>query len=237
MIISVCVNLNEIFSQGRKFKWVKPCNCPRCGSVRLWGHGFVLAYFDGFTHGLLLRRFRCPEKRGDRGKTRKFDDETIAIILNERRKSLHLPVPLFLASLKNQCLVPQTTGLSTIYRLLHQHELMQHTTAPEDRRKFEARLPNDIRQSDVMHGPKVSVDQKHRKTYLIAFIDDHSRLIVQGAFYLSENLFSFMDAFEKALAKRGLPRKLYVDNGAAFRSHKLAFTCASLAVSLVPYLL
>ncbi len=174
-----------------------------------------------------------PEKREDQGKTRKFDDETIAIILNERRKTLHLPVSLLLARLKNQCLVPQTTGLSTIYRLLHQHELMQQTTTPEDRRKFEARLPNEIWQSDVMHGPKVPVDQKHRKTYLIAFIDDHSRLIVYGAFYLSENLFSFMDAFEKALARRGLPRKLYVDNGAAFRSHKLAFTCASLAVSLI----
>ena len=61
MIISVRANLNEIFEQGRKFKWVRPCNCPRCGSVRLWGHGFVSAYFDGFFQGLLLRRFRCPD--------------------------------------------------------------------------------------------------------------------------------------------------------------------------------
>ena len=61
MIIFVCANLNEIFDQGRKFKWIKPCNCPRCGSVRLWGHGFVMAYFDEFVHGLLLRRFRCPD--------------------------------------------------------------------------------------------------------------------------------------------------------------------------------
>ena len=63
MIISVRANLNEIFDQGRKFKWIKPCKCPRCGSVRLWGHGFVLAYFDGFAQGLLLRRFRCPDCR------------------------------------------------------------------------------------------------------------------------------------------------------------------------------
>jgi len=61
MIISVCANLNEIFDQGRNFKWIKPCKCPRCGSVRLWGHGFVLAYFDGFSQGLLLRRFRCAD--------------------------------------------------------------------------------------------------------------------------------------------------------------------------------
>ncbi|MGD9212334.1 MAG: hypothetical protein PVI90_16250 [Desulfobacteraceae bacterium] len=63
MIISVRANLNEIFEQGRKFKWGKPCNCPRCGSVRLWGHGFVFAYFDGFSQGLILRRFRCPDCR------------------------------------------------------------------------------------------------------------------------------------------------------------------------------
>ena len=84
-----------------------------------------------------------------------------------------------------------------------------------------------------MHGPKALVDQKSRKTYLIAFLDDHSRLILFAGFYLSENLEAFMDAFETAMAKRGLPRKLYVDNGAAFRSHKLEFTCASLAISLI----
>jgi putative transposase len=64
-------------------------------------------------------------------------------------------------------------------------------------------------------------------------LDDHSRLIVFGGFYLSENLESFLDAFEKALAKRGLPRKLYVDNGAAYRSRQLEFTCASLAIALI----
>jgi putative transposase len=174
-----------------------------------------------------------PIGRGDAGTSRKLDKESVAVIVNARSERLHLPVPLLLADLKRQCLVPQTTGLTTIYRLLHQHNLMDKTPAAEDRRKYEAQLPNDIWQSDVMHGPSVMVDQKQRKTYLIAFIDDHSRLVVHAAFYLSENLASFMDAFEKALAKRGLPRKLYVDNGAAYRAHKLEFTCASLCVALI----
>ena len=104
---------------------------------------------------------------------------------------------------------------------------------PVDRRKFEAELPNDLWQSDVMHGPRVDVDGKMRKTYLIAMIDDHSRLIVYARFYLSENLASYLDAFENAIATRGLPRKLYVDNGAAFRSHHLEYIAASLAISLI----
>jgi len=174
-----------------------------------------------------------PRARQDQGKPRKLDDEAIGAIVNARRQQLGIPVPLLLTRLKQQNLIPRQTGLTTVYRLLHHYGLMDNTPKPEDRRRFEAEEPNDIWQSDVMHGPKALVDQKSRKTYLIAFLDDHSRLILFAGFYLSENLEAFMDAFETAMAKRGLPRKLYVDNGAAFRSHKLEFTCASLAISLI----
>jgi transposase InsO family protein len=174
-----------------------------------------------------------PHPRNDNGKARILTEETIANIVNARKERPHVPVPLLLTDLKRCCSVPERTGLTTIYRTLHQQGLMDKSPVAEDRRKFEAELPNDIWQSDVMHGPMVDVQGAQRKTYLIAFLDDHSRLIVFGGFYLSENLISFMDAFEKALGKRGLPRKLYVDNGAAYRSRQLEFTCASLAVALI----
>jgi hypothetical protein len=105
--------------------------------------------------------------------------------------------------------------------------------APEDRRKFEAELPNDLWQSDCMHGPSVLHDDKRRKAYLLAFIDDHSRLIPHAEFYLSESLECYIRALEHALSTRGLPRKLYVDNGPAFRSHHLEFIAASLGIALV----
>jgi hypothetical protein len=85
-----------------------------------------------------------------------------------------------------------------------------------------------------MHGPVVLVDdEKRRKTYLFAFIDDMSRLIPHAQFYLSEKLDSFLDALRQALLKRGLPRKLYVDNGPAFRSKHLQEITASLGIALV----
>lgn len=61
MILFVCAKLNEIYAKGRNFDWKKPDQCPRCGSTRLWGHGFVPAYFDQFSDQLYLRRFRCPD--------------------------------------------------------------------------------------------------------------------------------------------------------------------------------
>ena len=71
----------------------------------------------------------------------------------------------------------------------HQHDLMNKAEKKEDRRKYEAEHPNDIWQSDVMHGPHLEIDGKKRKTYLIAFIDDHSRLIIYGRFlYVGGNV-------------------------------------------------
>jgi len=102
-----------------------------------------------------------------------------------------------------------------------------------DRRRFEAELPNDIRQSDCLHGPMALREEKTRKTCLFAFIDDMSRLIPHGEFYLNEQIDSYIDALTKALRKRGLPRKLYVDNGPAFLTQVLRHAMASLGIALI----
>jgi len=60
-----------------------------------------------------------------------------------------------------------------------------------------------------------------------------SRLICHAQFYLSENLNSYLDALRQALLTRGLPRKLYVDNGPAFRSFHLHQITASLGIALI----
>jgi len=93
---------------------------------------------------------------------------------------------------------------STVYRFLHQQNLIHpQVNRPVDRRKFDAELPNDLWRSDVMHGPKVDINGKMRKSYLIAILDDHSRLIAHGRFYRSEALSSYLDALENAMAKEG----------------------------------
>ena len=126
----------------------------------------------------------------------------------------------------------RTYSPSSVYRFLHARELMNRPL-PEDRRKYEEPYPNGMWQSDVMHGPKVLVQDKQRKTYLIAIMDDHSRLIAAAGFYLSENLKTYLTVLEQAFLSRGLPRKLYVDNGPAFRSHHLKYVAASLSIALI----
>jgi len=87
--------------------------------------------------------------------------------------------------------------------------------------------------SDVMHGPKIRDGKRLRRTYLIAFIDDATRLIPHATFTLSEGAVTYLTVFEQALRRRGLPKRLYVDNGSAFRSKQLAVVCAKLGIALI----
>lgn len=177
-----------------------------------------------------------PKDRSDNGKSRAIDEETGLNMIHLRREMPDATVPVLIRIMNERDLSAPGKDLkpTTVYRFLHNQNLMKPPEGQnQDRRKFEAELPNDIWQSDVMHGPMVTVGERKRKSYLIAFIDDHSRLIPYARFYLSEKLTSFLDAFEKALLKRGLPRKLYVDNGAAYRSKHLEHITASLGIALI----
>jgi transposase InsO family protein len=177
-----------------------------------------------------------PQGRNDSGQSRVLDQESGLALAQLRRLLPELTVVDLVKQMQERRLITDGTSLSlsTAYRFLHSRNLMtKEAAAPVDRRKFEAELPNDMWQSDVMHGPMVLSDDKRRKAYLIAFIDDHSRLIPHGRFYLSEGIACFMSAFSDALLGRGLPRKLYVDNGSAFRSRQLEYTTAALGIALV----
>lgn len=177
-----------------------------------------------------------PAVRSDRGRSRKVDEETVLALVRLRKEKPNLPVNRLVEELTKKKLIDPGVRLclSTAYRILQREGLSgRQAAAKTDRRRYEAELPNDIWQSDVMHGPAVDVAGRKRKAYLIAFLDDHSRLIPYGGFYLSERLASWLDAFRRALLTRGVPRKLYVDNGAAFRSRHLERVCASLGIALV----
>jgi len=175
-----------------------------------------------------------PKERADRGAARCMDGETEQMLIALRRELGGASVPTLLQVALERKLLPVDFSASrhSVYRLFKRCGF-EEEVPKKDRRRFEAELPNDLWQSDCLHGPQVAVEGKHRKTFLFAFIDDHSRLIPHAQFYLRENLESFLDCFRKALEKRGVPRKLYVDNGSSYRSHQLAHTAASLGIALI----
>jgi transposase InsO family protein len=177
-----------------------------------------------------------PKQRSDQGRSRAIDADTAQSLIRLRKELPTAPVGILIAEMRLRGLAPLGLELrpATVYRFLHRQGLMEpEEPAAVDRRRFEAEWPNDVWQSDAMHGPMVTSGGKRRKTYLFAFLDDMSRLITHAEFYGSERLDSYLDALRQALLKRGLPRKLYVDNGPAFRSRHLQQVTASLGIALV----
>jgi putative transposase len=95
--------------------------------------------------------------------------------------------------------------------------------------RFEADRPNELWTGDALHGPTIG----GRKTYLFAFLDDHSRAIVGHRFGFAEDTVRLAAALRPALGSRGVPDGIYVDNGSAFVDAWLLRACAKLGIRLI----
>lgn len=194
----------------------------------------ILSWARAYTKAHNLESL-YPEDRKDRGRPRVMDEETIASLVRLKKERRGMSLPVLLKEARARGILPGrlTVSYATIYRIFKLHGVSGNDTSYPDRRRFEAELPNDIWQSDCLHGPRVLHEGKMRKSYLFAFIDDMTRLVPHAGFYLNERIDSYVDAFIKALSKRGLPRKLYVDNGPAFSTQILRHATASLGIALI----
>jgi len=125
---------------------------------------------------------------------------------------------------------------SAIHRLLQAHGLScpsGSASEPEERRAYVAAYAGDIWYGDVMHGPQVPMAGKLHKAYLVSLMDDASRLIAHSAFCPGETALDIEAVLKQALLKRGLPLKLVIDNGSAYRAKTLQGICARLGIHLV----
>jgi transposase InsO family protein len=177
-----------------------------------------------------------PVSRQDRGKSRAINEVLAEQIEALARSRPDLDGRGILAELKGKIQEGgKIPSLSTLYRFLRARGLDQRRApARQDHRAFAFELAGDCWQGDVMHGPAIpTANGTRRKTYLIAILDDATRVIAHAQFYLAEHLRSLKDCLKQALLKRGLPRRLYFDNGKIFRSRMIIHLCARLGIHLI----
>jgi transposase InsO family protein len=196
-------------------------------TIRSWLKKYRAGGFDALL----------PKERKDKGKARRLPLEIADVLLAVKEDNLELTVPLVIKKARESGKIPGDIRLpeSTIYKLLARNGLTKKESSPDkDHRRFSYQYAGDLWMSDVMHGPAIkNVSGRKRKTYLIAFIDDATRVIPYAAFAHSENTASFMEVFRQAILRRGIPQRLFVDNGSAFRSHHLSLVCAKLGITLI----
>ncbi|MCT4604990.1 MAG: DDE-type integrase/transposase/recombinase [Marinisporobacter sp.] len=176
-----------------------------------------------------------PKVRSDKNKPRFVTDDFKDSIINLRKEYIHLSVKLFHETIiASSDILPRDISYSSLYRLLKKENLLSpNTLSNQNRKRFAYEKVNTMWQSDLMHGPYLNINGKKEKSFLIAFIDDASRIITGAKFLRSEKFDDLKSVFEEALLRRGIPKIVYVDNGKIFRSDRLQFACASLGISLV----
>ncbi len=118
---------------------------------------------------------------------------------------------------------------TTIRRMFTRTGLTALTPAVPAFGRWEASRPNEIWTGDAMHAIRLG----GRKTYLFAFIDDHSRAVMAARFGFAEDTIRLAAALRPALGSRGIPAHAYVDNGSAFVDAWLLRACAKLGIKLI----
>jgi putative transposase len=177
-----------------------------------------------------------PKARADRGLSKLSAAVQHAVLQAKRdnpRRSVRQIVRLLEAS---GAVAHKGLSRSAAHRLLQQAGLSRLTgsaSLPEEKRSFAAEYAGSIWYGDVMHGPRAPVKGQMRKTYLVSLIDDASRLVAHSAFCLGETALDIEGVLKQALLRRGVPIKLVVDNGAAYRAHTLQGICARLGIHLI----
>jgi len=110
---------------------------------------------------------------------------------------------------------------------------LKEQNPPEPRKKFEHEHVNELWIGDCMHGPYIHNGRKKHKVFLIAIIDDYSRMIVGARFFFQENSICLETAFKQAIIRFGMPYAFYCDNGSLFTSSHLQLACARLGIALI----
>lgn len=177
-----------------------------------------------------------PKDRSDIGSSNKIPTDMLekAFLLKreEPRRSTRKIIQIMEA---HKWIDPGLIKPSTLYRQLKQNNLTykQLKTAKKQFRPFQADHPNQIWQSDTMFGPYLPDPDRpeaKKRTYLVATLDDCSRLIPHGEFYWHERLPCLENTLQKAILKRGIPEVLYVDNGKVYSAHQINAICAELGI-------
>ena len=178
--------------------------------------------------------------RADKNSYRKIQVNELAEAINEviptlsKNKKGRIPkMALYRQLLKHNYFQRSQLSQTAFYRMLRTHDLLDNEQTHKLRHSFAMQFANELWQADTLYGPSIKqADGKWRKTFLIAFIDDASRVITHGEFFYRDNTENMIEAFKTALYKRGKPDRLYFDNGSNYTSKEILQACVRLNILL-----
>lgn len=193
-------------------------------TIKKW----YLVYVKGGYDALI------PKSRSDAGVPRVFGKEAIDKIYDIREQFPYITGKLIYQKLVEEGYIKaSTTSMSSVLRYIRDNNLKRDQVIGNEVKAFEMEFAGDCWQADTSHGPMIKDNGQKRRAYLVMMIDDASRLIVHGEFFFNDNAVNMQTVFKKSIAKYGVPKRLFVDNGAPYKNDQLSMICASIGVTLI----
>ena len=195
-------------------------------TIKRWYHDWKRGGIDALE----------PKVRHDKGTTQ-LSGAVQAMLLELKRDNPARSINVIIRCVESSGLISKgSLARASVHRFLKQQQLSKRwlsNVATIERRSFVAERAGELWQGDVLHGPSIQTKSGMKKTYLVSLMDDASRLMAHSAFCFGETALDIEGVLKQAVLKRGLPMKLIVDNGAAYRSGSLQAICARLDIRLI----
>lgn len=222
------------------------CQCLQRAAALAWeGRYYSARTLEEWYYAYRAAGFEAlaEQPRSDSGTSRALEPQIAERIAQLRKTSPQLPVTAILERLRAEGIIGAGSGCSrsTVYRFLQRAGLDRHrlrALANEvggPTKAWESQTPNALWMADVMDGPTLKASQSKGagRTWLIATLDDHSRLVPHAQFYNDQKIVALLDCLRQAFMRRGLPEALYTDQGKIFVGHQLKVLCANLDIRLL----
>lgn len=123
----------------------------------------------------------------------------------------------------------------TVQRYIRNHNLRHGgTPVKKERRRWEYPRSCDGYEADTCHTFYIFDENgEYRKTYLIAIIDNHSRLLVGARFFFNDNSANFQSVWKDAVKRYGNSKMMILDNGSAYKNKSTNYIAAKLGTHLI----
>lgn len=148
------------------------------------------------------------------------------------------PITQIIAALEAEDKVPKgILKRSTVYEYFVKIGLDRKTQTDQKKafQRFTPKHRNERWQGDSCHLlylPDPANSARKKKVYLIAWIDEYSRVLTHAQCYFEERRFTLEDSLKKAILKHGVPSTVYVDNGSVYISKHLESACGHLGINI-----
>ena len=175
-----------------------------------------------------------PNVRSDKGISRSLNEDAIAEIYRIKEEHPRMNATQIYEHLVREAFIPATVSVDSVQRFIRHNDLKSARDPNlRDRKAYEEDAFGKIWQADTCYLPYITEDGRSRRVYCIMIIDDHSRLLVGGELFYSDNACNFQKVLKDAIAAYGIPDKLYVDNGCSYSNEQLPMICVSLGILLL----